>query len=108
LFRRLIRFYQLVISPMAPGNCRYYPSCSEYALIQFEKRNPLVALAVSTLRILRCNQLFEGGFDYPVIPFEPTQSPLAPETRKGFVPHYYLVPKQKGRALIIKKLKENN
>jgi putative membrane protein insertion efficiency factor len=56
---------------MLPANCRYYPTCSEYAKWQFEFNTPHRALASSTLRILRCNQLFAGGIDYPVVTFIP-------------------------------------
>jgi len=65
-----IRGYQY-ISRMLPANCRYYPTCSEYAKWQFEFNAPHKALAASTLRILRCNQLFAGGIDYPVVLFNP-------------------------------------
>ncbi len=65
-FQAPIKAYQY-ISQMLPANCRYYPTCSEYAKWQFEFNAPYKALASSTLRILRCNQLFPGGIDYPVI-----------------------------------------
>ena len=65
-----IKGYQY-ISKMLPANCRYYPTCSEYAAWQFEFNAPHKALAASTLRILRCNQLFDGGIDYPVVTFHP-------------------------------------
>jgi len=70
LFLSPIKGYQY-ISKMLPANCRYYPSCSEYAKWQFEFNAPHKALAASTLRILRCNQLFDGGIDYPVVAFSP-------------------------------------
>ena len=60
---------------MLPGNCRYYPTCSEYAKWQFQFNAPHKALAASTLRILRCNQLFDGGIDYPVVTFNPPKPP---------------------------------
>ena len=69
-----IRGYQY-ISKMLPANCRYYPTCSEYAKWQFEFNAPHRALAASTLRILRCNQLFDGGIDYPVVTFHPPKQP---------------------------------
>lgn len=61
-----IQAYQYV-SKMLPASCRYYPSCSEYASWQFRFNPPHKALAQSTLRILRCNQLFKGGIDYPLV-----------------------------------------
>lgn len=65
-----IQGYQY-ISKMLPSNCRYYPTCSEYAKWQFEFNAPHKALVASSLRILRCNQLFDGGIDYPLITFKP-------------------------------------
>jgi len=65
-----IKGYQY-ISRMLPANCRYYPTCSEYAKWQFEFNSPPKALLASTTRILRCNQLFAGGIDYPLVDFSP-------------------------------------
>ena len=59
------------ISRMLPASCRYYPSCSEYAKWQFEFNTPLRAFSATSLRILRCNQLFEGGIDYPLVNYMP-------------------------------------
>lgn len=70
LFLAPIKGYQY-ISKMLPASCRYYPSCSEYAKWQFEFNAPHKALLASSLRILRCNQLFEGGIDYPVVTYVP-------------------------------------
>jgi putative membrane protein insertion efficiency factor len=64
---KLIRIYQLFISPIVGNNCRYYPSCSEYAIIEFENDNVARAFIKTFLRILRCNQLFRGGIDFPVV-----------------------------------------
>jgi len=65
-----IKGYQY-ISKMLPASCRYYPTCSEYAKWQFEFNAPHKALTASSLRILRCNQLFKGGIDYPLVAYEP-------------------------------------
>ena len=65
-----IKGYQY-ISKMLPANCRYYPTCSEYAKWQFEFNVPHKALAASSLRILRCNQFFKGGIDYPLVEMDP-------------------------------------
>jgi len=64
-----IKAYQY-ISKMLPANCRYYPTCSEYAKWQFELNRADKALVNTTLRILRCNQLFDGGIDYPVVEYK--------------------------------------
>jgi uncharacterized protein len=61
----LIIFYKKYISIYLGQNCRYYPSCSEYAVMALQKYNLFKALYKSVLRILRCNPLFKGGVDYP-------------------------------------------
>jgi putative membrane protein insertion efficiency factor len=64
---KLLLIYQRYITVLGFGSCRYYPSCSEYAKWQFEHNNPIIAFFESLLRILRCNQLFDGGIDYPIL-----------------------------------------
>lgn len=96
-----IKGYQY-LSKMMPANCRYYPTCSEYAKWQFEFNAPHRALAASTLRILRCNQLFAGGIDYPVVHFVPRQKhkSLGINDFCGKIKvNYWLVPKETGRSL---------
>ncbi|EAL5879776.1 membrane protein insertion efficiency factor YidD, partial [Campylobacter jejuni] len=52
---KILRFYQKFLSPLKPATCRYYPSCSEYALWQFQKKNFFLAFFSTFFRILRCN-----------------------------------------------------
>ena len=66
-----IKAYQY-ISKMLPANCRYYPTCSEYASWQFEFNAPHKAFMATGVRILRCNQFFKGGIDYPLVEVQPT------------------------------------
>jgi len=56
---------------MLPASCRYYPTCSEYAKWLFDTTSPHKAFFDSSLRILRCNQLFDGGIEYPIITYFP-------------------------------------
>lgn len=67
IFWIFIRVYQRFISPLTPPSCRYHPSCSSYSLILFELTPSFYALFFSIIRILKCNQFFKGGFDYPCI-----------------------------------------
>ena len=63
-----LKFYQKYLTLLGFGSCRYYPTCSEYAKWQIQTNPNIVrALISSLLRILRCNQLFDGGIDYPKI-----------------------------------------
>jgi len=67
----IIKFYQKYLTLFSFGSCRYYPTCSSYAKMQFEHNNFFKAFLFSILRILRCNPLFDGGFDYVKIKCPP-------------------------------------
>jgi putative membrane protein insertion efficiency factor len=58
-----IRLYQLVISPALGERCRYYPSCSEYAVQAIRRFGILRGLVLAAWRLLRCNPFSSGGFD---------------------------------------------
>ena len=58
-----IRAYQLLISPLLGAHCRYYPSCSEYAVQSVQRFGILRGLVLAGWRLLRCNPLSRGGFD---------------------------------------------
>lgn len=59
----LIRFYRYAISPMLGQNCRFVPSCSEYALQALEKYGTGKGLYFALKRILRCHPWSPGGYD---------------------------------------------
>lgn len=59
----LIRFYQLAISPYLGANCRYYPTCSAYAIQAVEKYGALKGGWLAVKRISRCHPLHKGGYD---------------------------------------------
>ena len=61
----IIKLYQKLISPILPHSCRYYPTCSSYAILAIEKHGPIKGTLKSLWRILRCNPLSKGGIDYP-------------------------------------------
>ena len=67
LVRRLaiapIRLYQLVISPALPARCKYYPTCSQYAVQAVQRFGILRGLVLAGWRLLRCNPFSHGGFD---------------------------------------------
>lgn len=63
VFVALIKIYQLCLSPFLGKNCRYQPTCSNYAKECFECFSPPVALWYSLTRILKCNPFSSGGFD---------------------------------------------
>jgi putative membrane protein insertion efficiency factor len=59
----LIRGYQLLISPVLPGRCRFYPSCSSYAMDAFNYYGFIKGAWLSLRRIGRCHPWGGEGFD---------------------------------------------
>lgn len=60
----LIRAYQRLISPMRPATCRYYPSCSAYAVTALERFGPLRGPWMALTRLGRCHPWTSGGVDH--------------------------------------------
>jgi len=59
----LIRFYRKYISPLKAPSCKFYPTCSQYAIDAIEKKGILLGLILAVWRILRCNPFSRGGYD---------------------------------------------
>ena len=59
----LIKGYHKYISPALPGACRFYPTCSMYAVEAIEKFGVVRGSLLSMWRILRCNPFCRGGYD---------------------------------------------
>ncbi|MGH7746333.1 MAG: membrane protein insertion efficiency factor YidD [Candidatus Dormibacteria bacterium] len=55
--------YRLLVSPLLGPHCRYYPTCSQYAVDAVSKYGVLRGLALAARRILRCSPLHPGGVD---------------------------------------------
>ncbi|WP_370264335.1 membrane protein insertion efficiency factor YidD [Limnobacter sp.] len=73
----LVRGYQLGISPLFPPSCRFYPSCSEYALGAVKIHGALRGSALALARMCKCNPWHTGGFDpVPGSSSAKTDSPL--------------------------------
>lgn len=63
LIRYLIRGYQLLISPWLGNRCRFYPSCSNYALEAVEEHGAIIGVGLAIRRLSRCHPWHPGGFD---------------------------------------------
>lgn len=67
MFRNLligiVRFYKAYISPVLPPSCRYYPTCSTYAIEALTRFGAVKGSLLAIKRILRCNPYCRGGFD---------------------------------------------
>ncbi len=59
----LIRFYQKWISPLTAGNCRYFPTCSNYTAQAIRKYGVMKGWRLGIARILRCHPFHAGGYD---------------------------------------------
>jgi putative membrane protein insertion efficiency factor len=59
-----IRFYRRYISPLKPPTCRFYPTCSEYALQAIDKYGPVKGGWLAAKRIARCHPFHPGGIDH--------------------------------------------
>jgi len=59
----LLKTYKKFLSPILPNSCRFYPTCSEYAIDAISKYGVLKGSIKSIYRILRCNPFNKGGYD---------------------------------------------
>jgi putative membrane protein insertion efficiency factor len=59
----MIRFYQKAVSPWLPPACRYYPTCSAYAIEAIERYGFFRGAVLATKWILRCHPFHAGGYD---------------------------------------------
>ena len=85
---KMLGFYQKKISPLFPPRCRYYPTCSQYAILAIKKYGPFRGSLKAIWRILRCNPFSKGGYD--PVPEDPNVTlaaafgkPLLTYTKKG-------------------------
>lgn len=63
VLRTLIRGYQLVLSPLLGPRCRFFPSCSDYALEAIQRHGAAYGSYLAGRRLLRCHPLHPGGID---------------------------------------------
>ncbi|HEX7534737.1 MAG TPA: membrane protein insertion efficiency factor YidD [Syntrophales bacterium] len=59
----IVRLYQMCISPLFTPCCRFYPSCSEYAIEAIRQYGPVRGLYFVLMRLFRCHPLHPGGYD---------------------------------------------
>lgn len=58
-----LRFYRYAISPLLGRNCRFYPTCSEYAIEAVERHGALRGGLLAAKRVGRCHPFNSGGYD---------------------------------------------
>jgi len=76
----LIKAYQLVLSPMRPQTCRFYPSCSTYALTAVRRFGVIRGSWLAARRLLRCHPWNPGGVDH--VPQKDTERMSGHPTRQ--------------------------
>lgn len=69
---RLIRLYQLTLSPLIGRQCRFYPTCSHYARDAIETHGAVAGALMAIKRLLKCHPFHPGGVD--LVP-SPAQNP---------------------------------
>ncbi len=61
---KIIKFYQILISPYLGSNCKFSPTCSNYAIEALKKHGLIKGFYLSLIRILKCNPWSKNcGFD---------------------------------------------
>ncbi|GAA3601589.1 hypothetical protein GCM10022199_01390 [Marihabitans asiaticum] len=82
-FVLLVRAYQALISPLLPATCRYYPSCSAYAVAALERHGPIRGGYLAMRRLGRCHPWSAGGIDHVPDTWAERDSPSLSEPRLG-------------------------
>lgn len=59
----LIKWYQLLLSPIMGNACRFHPTCSNYGIEAIEKHGAIKGSYLTIKRIMRCQPLCKGGYD---------------------------------------------
>ena len=66
IFILIIRFYQILISPLLGSNCRFLPTCSEYTIESIKAYGLIKGISMSLKRISSCHPFGKKGFD-PIV-----------------------------------------
>ncbi len=59
----IIKVYQIIISPFFPPACRFYPTCSQYAIDAVTRYGIFYGIYLAAKRILKCHPFHPGGYD---------------------------------------------
>lgn len=100
----LLKIYQKFFTLFSYGSCRYYPTCSEYAKWQILHNGIFKAIFLSAFRVLRCNQLFEGGIEYPIVDKIKKPHILQKDMLDFNLIRYFFIPRVAGGFFVVKKV----
>jgi putative membrane protein insertion efficiency factor len=59
----IVRAYQWLVSPLLPPSCRFYPSCSAYAVAALQRHGAAKGSWLAARRVARCHPFHPGGLD---------------------------------------------
>jgi len=82
LLIRLVRAYQVLLSPYFGGSCRFLPTCSCYAIDAIGRHGALRGSLLAAKRLSRCHPLGRSGYD-------PVPDPVAPGRSPSLAPRMY-------------------
>ena len=106
---KFLEIYQKFFTLLGYGSCRYYPTCSEYAKQEFQNDSLLRALFFTIKRVLTCNQLFDGGIDYPIVKKDFKKNYICTSKIENIKKvKYWYVPKAKNEFFLIKTFKNKD
>ena len=77
-----VRTYQWTVRPVIGANCRFFPSCSDYAIEAFRTHGVARGFGLAAWRIVRCNPWCDGGEDPVPPPLAPTLTPTGRATER--------------------------
>ena len=63
IFIKMIKMYQIILSPLLGSNCRYQPTCSNYAIESIEQWGVIQGSVLSFKRIMKCHPWGSSGYD---------------------------------------------
>ena len=63
ILKTVIKIYRLFISPILGNNCRFHPTCSQYAIDALNSKTFFKAIPLITKRVLKCHPFHSGGYD---------------------------------------------
>jgi putative membrane protein insertion efficiency factor len=75
----VVELYRLTLGPMFAGRCRFYPSCSNYAVLSLRTHGAFKGGLLAGWRVLRCSPLTDGGIDHVPPPGSWRSAPVSQE-----------------------------
>ncbi|MEL6499588.1 MAG: membrane protein insertion efficiency factor YidD [Planctomycetota bacterium] len=75
----VVKLYQVTLSPIVGGQCRFRPTCSQYAIEALREHGPLRGGRMTASRLLRCHPFAKGGYD----PVRPRRCECSPRDEVG-------------------------